>query len=445
MSEANAFIEPRRDASLGGEPIARHAIAGGFPEAGSAWPELRERMVDMKRRDWDPYSGRLPLHSYFAGAQVQHIAQEAFMMFAHQNHLAPNTFPSLGCMESDVVAMIRDLLHGSSRATGSMTSGGSESIILALKAARDRARATRGIEHCGELNIVIPASAHPAFDKGAHLLGLRVVRVALDDQLRCSVSAMAEAIDEQTIMLAGSMPSLPFGSVDPIDRIARLAMQRGVWCHVDACIGGMVAPFAAELGYEVPAFDFSVPGVTSISTDLHKFGYAMKGASLLLYADECDFRYQPMEFRDWPKGLYRTPTLLGSRSGGAVAAAWAVLRHLGRSGYRDVTRRLMVLRDAYLAGFAELDELNVLGSPPLSVLAVGSTTLDVFALAARMRERGWHMSLVAEPLAFQQTLSLVHEPVRETYFRDLRDAVIAQRDSLRASNDFKPRWEVTTY
>lgn len=445
MSESNAFIERRDDIGAGDEARARRPVAGSFPEAGSAWTELRARMADMKARDWDPYSGRLPLHSYFADAQVKRIAEEAFIMFAHQNHLAPNTFPSLDCMEKDVVAMIADLLHGSPHATGSMTSGGSESIMLALKAARDRARAMRGIESCGNLNIVIPASAHPAFDKGAHLLGLRVVRVALDRELRCAVGAMAEAIDEQTILLAGSVPSLPFGSVDPIARIARMAEQRGIWCHVDACIGGLVAPFAVELGYEVPPFDFSVPGVTSISTDLHKFGYAMKGASLLLYADERDFRYQPMVFRDWPKGLYRTPTLLGSRSGGPVASAWAVIRHLGRSGYLDVTRRLMAARDAYLASFAELDELNVLGSPPLSVFAVGAATLDVFALAARMRERGWYMSLVAEPLAFQQTLSLVHEPVRQAYFRDLRDAIAAQRDSLRVPGDFKPRWEVTTY
>lgn len=416
-----------------------------FPAVGSAWPELKARMTELKSRDWDVYSGRLPLHSYFAGTDVLRIAEEAFMMFAHQNQLALNTFPSLDSMESDVVAMVCDLFHGSSHATGSMTSGGSESIILALKAARDRARATRGIEHCTDLNIVIPASAHPAFDKGAHLLGLRVVRVALDSELSCCVSAMVDAIDGQTILLAGSMPSLPFGSVDPLDRIARLAAQRGIWCHVDACIGGLVAPFAAELGYDVPAFDFSIPGVTSISTDLHKFGYAMKGASLILYADERDFRYQPLAFRDWPKGLYQTPTLLGSRSGGPVAAAWAVIRHLGRHGYLKLTQRLMTLRDAYLARFAELDELSVLGSPPLSVFAMGSPTLDIFALAARMRELGWHMSLVAEPLAFQQTLSLVHEPVMEQYFRDLRDAIAAQRDPLRASVDLKPRWEVTTY
>ncbi|MEK6317687.1 pyridoxal phosphate-dependent decarboxylase family protein [Burkholderia gladioli] len=444
MSDTDTSIEPNGDAGAAARADQPGAVPAGLPEAGTAWPELHAQLVEMKRRDWDPYAGRLPLHAYFAGDEVKRVAEAAFMMFAHQNHLAPNTFPSLERMESELVAMVGGLLRAPSQTSGNLTSGGSESIMLALKAARDRDRARRGGAH-GAPNIVIPASAHPAFDKGAHLLGLRVVRVALDRSLRCRVDAMAEAIDEQTILLAGSLPSLPFGSADPIEPIARLAAQRGIWCHVDACLGGLVAPFAAELGYAVPQFDFSVPGVSSISTDLHKFGYAMKGASLLLYADERDHRYQPMEFRDWPKGLYRTPTLLGSRSGGPVAAAWAVMRHLGRSGYRDVTRRLMALRDAYLARFAELDGLAVLGSPPLSVFAVASTRLDVFVLAQRMRERGWYMSLVADPLAFQQTLSLAHEPVMESYFQDLREALVARDEPARASGGPRPRWDVTTY
>ncbi|WP_260437215.1 aspartate aminotransferase family protein [Burkholderia sp. Bp9012] len=402
-------------------------------------------MQEMKAHDWDVHAGRLPLHAYYAGAETMRVAEEAFMMFVHQNQLAPGTFPNLACMEAEVVSMVCALFHGGDGATGSATSGGSESIMLALKAARDRAVAVRGEISSGRRNIVIPASAHPVFDKGARLLGLDVVRVGLDAAFRCRVDAMADAIDENTILLAGSVPSLPFGSVDPIEDIAQLASARGLWCHVDACIGGMVAPFASELGHTVPPFDFHIPGVTSISTDLHKFGYALKGISLILYTDADHAQYQAFAFQNWPKGRYETPTLLGSRSGGPLASAWAVMQYLGRAGYAGLTRRLMRLRGDYLERIADIPELTVLGTPPLSVLAVASPSLDMFGLASEMTARGWFMSLVAEPLAFQQTLTLAHERTLDEYCHDLREIIKKGTQAPDSAVVPTRRWEITTY
>ena len=403
---------------------------------------LRDQLHLLQRGDWNHRDGRLPLHGYFADDEVSRVAHEAYGMFATTNALAPQAFPSCRTMETEVVSMVLGLLRAGSTAAGSITSGGSESIILALKTARDQARATRTVAHP---NIVLPASAHPAFDKGAHLLGLEVRRVPLAANHRADVDAMAAALDADSILVVGSAPSLPFGLIDPIGALSELALQRGVWLHVDACIGGLLAPFVEAIGRPVPAFDFRLPGVRSMSADLHKFGYAAKGASLVLYRDEADHQFQFSRFSNWPKGDYETPTLAGTRSGGAIAAAWAVMRLLGQDGYCRITERLMALRDRYLAGFAALPALSVLGTPELSVVTLVSPQLDIFAVADTMRERGWYMSLVAEPPGIQQTINLVHEPVVDRYLADLRQATALAAALPSPATEARPRRQVLTY
>ncbi|MCU6502461.1 aspartate aminotransferase family protein [Rugamonas sp. A1-17] len=389
-----------------------------LPEQGCDWDSLKQRMQVLQRGDWSHRDGRLPLHCYFAGEEVGKVAAEAYSMFASANALAPQAFPSCGQMEREVVAMVLDLLHRPDGGAGSMTSGGTESIILAVKAARDHARAMR---HAHRPNIVIPESAHPAFDKAAQLLGLDVRRVPVADDYRCDVAAMEAALDDETVLLVASAPSLPYGLIDRIEAMAALALRKRVWLHVDSCIGGMLAPFVQQLGYPVPAFDFRLPGVRSMSVDLHKFGYAAKGASLILYRDAADQQFQFSRFNRWPKGDYFTPTLAGTRSGGAIASAWAVMRFLGREGYLHISRQVMQLRDRYLAGLAALPSVQLLGTPELSVVTFTTRSPShVFALADGMRSRGWYMSLVASPPAIQQTVNLVHAALADQYFDDLR-------------------------
>jgi len=387
-----------------------------LPDHGLDLRALHERFDEIGKDDWDTRGGRLPLHCYYAGDEVDRISDEAYRRFARTNALAPQAFPSCRRMESELVSMALALLNAGADAAGSVTSGGTESILLALKAARD-ASAARGATT--RPNIVIPDSAHPAFDKGAQLLGLGVTRVPTTPGLRCDVSAMEAAIDGDTILIVGSAPSLPFGLIDPIAALSELALRRGVWLHVDGCIGGLLAPFVRALGRPLPAFDFLLPGVRSMSADLHKFGYAAKGASLVLYRNADDHRFQFSRFSDWPKGEYVTPTLSGTRSGGPIAAAWAVMHHLGRNGYLEIAEAVMRLRDRHIDGYRALPGLRVIGEPELTVVSVEAPDTDIFAIADRMRDRGWYMSLVARPPAIQQTINLVHADSTDEYFDDL--------------------------
>lgn len=412
-----------------------------LPEHGLDAATLHDRLTELQGNDWDSRGGRLPLHCYFANDAVDRISQAAYNQFANTNALAPQAFPSCQRMEHDVVSMALNLLNGGSRSSGSITSGGTESIILALKAARDAAAARRGITHP---NIVIPDSAHPAFDKAAQLLKLTVIRIPVASDLRCDVSAIEAAITPDTILIAGSAPSLPFGLFDHLAELNEVASRHNIWMHVDACIGGLLAPFVRELGYDLPKFDFTLPAVRSMSADLHKFGYAAKGASLVLYSNEDDHRFQFSHFSNWPKGEYFTPTLAGTRSGGPIASAWAVMHFLGRSGYLETTAALMRLRDCYLAEFERVPELSVIGPPDLTVVTVASRHLDIFAVADMMRERGWYMSLVARPRAIQQTVNLVHQDHVNEYFDNLHQCVAALRhDAGSVEHSMKERLVLT--
>jgi sphinganine-1-phosphate aldolase len=317
-----------------------------------------------------------------------------------------------------------------------MTSGGSESIFLAMKAARDWARAT-GRSKSPE--VVLPITAHPAFNKAAHYLGLKARRVPIGRDYRADPQAMEAAVGPDTIMIVGSAVAYPQGVIDPIREIGRIAVKHDLWMHVDACVGGFAAPFVRELGYPIRDFDFSVPGVSSMSADLHKYGFTAKGASTVLYRSAEHRQYQWFEFSEWPKGKYRTPNVTGTRPGGAVSAAWAVMNYLGKGGYRRVHRQVMEMRDRYIAGIQSIDGLKVIGQPDLGIVPYRSVELDIFAVAEQLSERGWYQSLLAEPSGIHLMLSLAHDPVMDEYLDDLRQAVKAvQRGEARASGKLVP-------
>lgn len=411
-----------------------------FPAGGQSWQALQSRMEEMRSADFEWQRGRLPLHVYFAGHDVAQVAREAYAMFMTENALAPAAFPSVDRMQREILDAALELFHGPTDACGTFTSGGSESIILAVKAARDWARSRRVAEGLrGE--ILLPATAHPAFDKAADLMDLNAVRVGIGDDFRADVAALETAITDRTVLIVASAPSLPFGLVDPVEEIAALASRRGIWCHVDACIGGYIAPFALKLGYPVPRFDFSVSGVRSISADLHKFGYAAKGASTLLLRNRADAAFHTFEFANWPKGKYVTPHLLGTRSGGAVAAAWAVIHYLGEEGYLELTARVMDVRDRYVEGIAAIPGLKLLAHPDLSVIAYGSGVVDIGAVGDQLVERGWYMSRIAQPPGLHQTITLAQEPVVEDYLAELAGAV----ERVQSHSISAKRAEVLTY
>lgn len=391
-----------------------------LPGRGKSWSELEAQMDAARANDVDWRNGRIGVYIHFAGADVLEIAQKAYVKFFSENGLGPKAFPSLARFENDVIAMTLALLSGQQGAAGAMTTGGTESIFLAVKAARDWARATR--PHVKTPEIVAPRTAHPAFNKAAHFLGLSVRRVPIAADFHADPAAIEAAVGPNTVMLVGSAPAYPYGIVDPIPALGAIADRKGLWLHVDACVGGFIAPFARKLGVPMPEFDFAVKGVRSISADLHKYGYAAKGASTVLYRDAESFKYQAYEFSDWPRGKYATQTLVGTRAGGAIAAAWAVMNYLGEEGYLRITRRVLAIRQAIEQGVRHLG-LEVFGDPSLSIMAYGSRDRRIDAIADRLGTRGWFVGRLTEPPGIHLMLNLTHEPIVSEYLSDLEWAI----------------------
>lgn len=397
-----------------------------LPKNGLDLEKLDLQMETARAGDVDWRNGRIGVYIHYAGEDVLAVAKDAYLKFFSENGLGPKAFPSLAKFEAEVVAMTLGLLHGGADACGAMTTGGTESIFLAVKSARDRARVEQPT--ISRPTIVVPQTAHPAFNKAAHFMGLDVVRVPVGQDFRADVSAMAAACGPDTVMLVGSAPAYPHGVVDPIQELAALASRRNVWLHVDACVGGYIAPFARMIGVDIPDFDFAVPGVISISADLHKYGYTAKGASAVLYRDSAAFAYQKYEFSDWPRGLYATQTLVGTRAGGAIAAAWAVMNYLGEDGYCDRARRIIAIRTRLQEGVERLG-LEVWGRPQLCIMSYGSRRLDVFAVAERLAQRGWFVGRLDDPPGIHLMLNLTHEQAVEPYLTDLAWAVGAVVDT----------------
>ena len=391
-----------------------------LPAKGIPWPELQSQLSEAGKNDVDWRNGRVPMFIHYAGDDVLEVAKQAYLMYFSENGLGLRAFGSLAQFEREVVEMGLGLLHGGEGTRGAMTTGGTESIFLAVKAARDLALKRRpGI---GRPQIVMASSAHPAFDKAAHFMGLQPVRTPLRADFCADPDAIAAAITPDTVMVVGSVPAFPHGVVDPIDQIAAVAQARGVWMHVDACVGGYFAPFAQQLGVALPDWDFAVPGVTSISADLHKYGYAAKGASTLFFRDAESFAGMGWTFDNWPRGQYFTHTLVGTRAGGAIAAAWAVMKYLGVDGYQRITQRVLATRRALQHGAAELG-LPTLGDPRLSILAYGSPAHDIAGIAKALAARGWVPGLVTNPAGLHHMLNLTHEPVVGRYLDDLAAAM----------------------
>ena len=390
-----------------------------FPKTGRSRAEIDAALLAMAQGDADWRGGRVPLYVFGATAEVAEVGRAAFNAYFTENALGGRrAFPSLRRMEDEVIAMALDLFHAPPDAAGSMTSGGTESIVLAVKAARDWGRARRGDEaHRG--NLVLPVSAHPAFDKAAALMDLQIRRVPVSPDFRADPATMADALDADTIMMVGSVPCFPYGVVDPLPALSDLALSRGVWLHVDACVGGYFAPFARDLGRPIPLFDFALPGVLSLSADLHKFGFTPKPASTVFFRDAERAAGQGFDLNVWPNGRFATPTLVGTRPGGAVAAAWAVMTFLGREGYTAIAERLLAMRDAYVAGIEAVAGMRVFGRPDLSILGFGDPALDMASVAAGMAERGWVPGMLQDPPGLHMMMSLLHENARPQYLLDL--------------------------
>ncbi len=402
-----------------------------MPAEGTDRERLRRLMEDAAADDADWLGGMAAGTNYPAGEDVLEVSKEAYLRFFSTNGLLPDLFPSLARFEREVIDYVASLFHGPD-AVGSITSGGSESILMGVKSARDRARLLHPEITAPEM--VVPESAHPAFTKGAHYFGLRLVPVALGPDLLIDPATYRSAITDRTVLLVGSAPSLTLGMVDPIAELAPLAAERGIGFHVDACVGGFFLPFVERLGDPVPLWDFRVPGVTTISADLHKFGYTAKGASIVMSRDRDVFANQPFRFGGpaRPDDWYVTPSMTGTRPGGSIASAWAVMTYLGEAGYVDRARRTIGYLRRWWAGVEAIEGLHVMGKPAMSVFAITSTTLDMAAIEAGMKARGWLTFLDTHPVpALRFMQSPGHEPHVDRYLADLREvADLVRRGEL---------------
>ncbi|RWB36178.1 MAG: aspartate aminotransferase family protein [Mesorhizobium sp.] len=400
-----------------------------FPHKGMTREEIEQELEQLRSQDADPRStfpdrwlndrGLLLDDGTFEVAKAAHLA-----FFTKGNN-----YSTVVQFERDLTQMALSLFHAGKGATGAITSGGSESLFLATAAALADAKERR--HDIARPEIIIPQTGYPTFEKYERYFGYTIRRVPVDANFRANVSAMSAAVGENTVMMLASMPSWSHGVCDPVRELAEIASTHGIWLHVDACVGGFLAPFVRELGREVPDFDFRIPGVSSISADFHKYGYSGKGVSGVFYRNKDLARHQPFVFDSWAAGLYRSPVLTGTRNGGAIASAWAVMRYLGRNGYLSRTAQILKLRDAILAFVEQCPCLQILGAAELNVVGIRSEYLDIYLVAGQMSEYGWKINILTDPKAIQFVLGPLRDEYISLLMNDLDKAVeVVRRDGF---------------
>jgi glutamate/tyrosine decarboxylase-like PLP-dependent enzyme len=398
-----------------------------LPPEGVARDEVLSLLRKLGEREQDRWrEGYVSGAVYHGDPEYIEFLNQVYALYSQANPLHADLWPSISKFEAEIVAMTARMLGAgkgekSDRVCGTVTSGGTESILLAMKTYRDWARAERGVK---KPELILPETAHAAFDKACRYFNIRPRWIPVDEGFRAQVEAARQALSRHTIALVGSAPAFPHGTIDPIEELSELAYQAGVGFHTDACLGGFLLPWAEKLGYRVPTFDFRLRGVTSISADTHKFGYAAKGTSVVLYRTPELRRYQYFTATDWPGGLYLSPTFAGSRPGALSAVAWAAMVSIGEQGYKQAAERILKTAARIRAGVEEIPGLRVLGDP-LFVIAFTSDEVDIYQVLEQMAVRGWNLNGLQKPPAVHLCVTLRHtQPgVAERFLGDLRAAL----------------------
>ena len=394
-----------------------------MPPKGWSADDVFEGLEAMRTRDVRWREGRAFSLAYHAGAEALAVAEEAYRRFSGENALSTDAFPSLKQIQAEVVAMAGVWLGATPSSAGFMTSGGTESILMAVKAARDRLLAERQIR---QPNMVMPTSAHAAFAKAGAYFGVEVRRVAVGSDWRADVAAMQSQVDKNTVLIVGSAPQYPQGVVDDIVGIAKIATDAQINCHVDACMGGVTLAYLQRLGENIAPWNLQVPGVSSISVDLHKFGYTSKGASVIMYASKHLRSFQGFVTDDWLGGVYGSSGVLGTKSGGSMASAWAVMHFLGDDGYLRLTRQAREATLQLATVIRNTPELVLRAEPESTLLCFGAqdpSTLNVFAVADELSKRGWYVDRQTPPDSLHCTVNAIHHDKIDWFARDLHESV----------------------
>ena len=399
-----------------------------MPTKGWSADDVFEGLEAMRTRDVRWREGRAFSLAYHAGPEALAVAEEAYRRFSGENALSTDAFPSLKQIQAEVVAMAGVWLGATPSSAGFMTSGGTESILMAVKAARDRLLAERQIR---QPNMVMPTSAHAAFAKAGAYFGVEVRRVAVGSDWRADVAAMQSRVDKNTVLIVGSAPQYPQGVVDDIVGIAKIATEAQINCHVDACMGGVTLAYLQRLGEKIAPWNLQVPGVSSISVDLHKFGYTSKGASVIMYASKHLRSYQGFVTDDWLGGVYGSSGVLGTKSGGSMASAWAVMHFLGDDGYLRLTRQAREATLQLASVIRSTPELVLRAEPESTLLCFGAqdpSALNVFAIADELAKRGWYVDRQTPPDSLHCTVNAIHHDKIDWFARDLHESVAIALD-----------------
>jgi sphinganine-1-phosphate aldolase len=414
MGGLEASLKPYKD---------RFPTFAKLPETGRGREEILHEMESLREQEEAHWKDGFVSGAVYHGDE-EHIEflNRVYAINSQSNPLHADVWPSATKFEAEIVSMCASMLGGDGQdICGTVSSGGTESIMLAMKTYRDWARETKGITRP---EMIAPVTAHAAFDKASQYFGIKMVKVPVNADLRADVNAARKAINRNTIVIVGSAPSFPHGAIDPIEELSELARKHNIGFHTDACLGGFVLPWAKKLGYNVPPFDFRLPGITSISVDTHKFGYAAKGTSVILYRSKELRHYQYYTTTEWPGGLYFSPTFAGSRPGALSAACWAALTSIGEQGYMEATKRILETADHIKQGIEQIPELRVIGDP-LFVIAFASDTLDIYKVLDTMTHKKWSLNGLHKPPCMHICVTLRHtQPgVKERFISDLKFAV----------------------
>jgi len=401
-----------------------------LPPHGWSVAETLQRLEALRSDDVRWKDGRVFSLAYYASPEAHELATDAYRRFSGENALNVEAFPSLRTMQSDVLAIVAGWLGAPATARGFFSSGGTESILMAVKAARDQFRHDES-RPVTRPNLVLPTSAHAAFEKAGAYFDVEMRRVPVRSDWRADATAMAAAADEHTIMFVASAPQYPQGVVDSVAEVAAVAKARRANCHVDACMGGVTLPYLVRLGVELPEWNFAIDGVTSMSVDLHKFGYTAKGASVIMYRNARLRSFQGFVTDNWLGGMYGSSGVLGTKSGGPIAAAWAVLHHLGDDGYLALTQSARDTTLRIASAIVSEPQLVLRAQPDTTLLSFGAAidphtgapTLDIYAVADLLRTGGWYVDRQGPPPSIHLTVNAVHAGTHETFIADLRSAV----------------------
>jgi glutamate/tyrosine decarboxylase-like PLP-dependent enzyme len=424
------------------KPYKNTESYASIPKIGIAREEILQKMKEFNKKEEDKWKDGYVSGAVYHGDN-EHIdfLNRVIALNSQSNPLHSDIWPSTAKYEAEIVSMTGKMMHSEAVSSpdevcGTVSSGGTESIMLAMKTYRDWARDKKGIK---KPEMIVPVTAHAAFDKASQYFGIKIIKVDVDNNYAAKLKDVKKALNKNTVVIAGSAPSFPHGIIDPIGEMSEIARKRKIGFHTDSCLGGFILPWAEKLGYDVPLFDFRLPGVTSISADTHKYGYAAKGTSVILYRNIQLRHYQFYTTADWPGGLYFSPTFAGSRPGSLSAACWATMISVGEEGYMEAGRKILETAEKIKKGINEIPELKILGNP-LWVISFASDELDIYKILDAMSRRQWSLNGLHKPSAIHIAITLRHtqKGVAERFIKDLKDAVAEVRAQPKTKGGMAP-------